>query len=708
MTTRSRLPLALAAAAIVSVLAPRAFAQFVPYKDLPGADEVKRLQSAGAGDRGGRVGEVRWDLAGGTVWFKAGTDWKSMPLAGGAVADGGTPPDAPAKDRGPREPRGGRARQATHVPSPDAKWIAVFSDCNITLEPGEKGSGDKVPVTTDGKGKVWFGSADWVYGEELDQNTAMWWSPDSARLAYYAFDERPVKDFWILRDQVGTRTKPKALSYPKPGDPNPVAKLECYDLASKKRVPIDVGTAADQYVYGVRWTPKGDGILFFRTNRRQDTLDLVLADPATGASRTILTERSDTWTKNSPAMMFLADGRRFVWETRANGWSNFQLWDLDKGKVADLTKDQWEADSIVEIDEKGGWLWYLARSSETKLNPQLHRARLDGSRSERLTKGDHHWSGVRIAPDGTHFVATREFVDRPPATFLCAIDGREVACLAKPAADRAEKLGLPAPEFIRFTAADGVTELYGILWKPPGFDAKKKYPLVIDAYGGPQIVTIRSTYQPVRKDVGFGVLVATCENRGTPGRGKAFEDATYMKLGGPDVDDQAAFVKELSKRGYVDATRVAITGHSYGGFMTLMCMLRHPDLFPVGVAGAPPTDWRQYDTIYTERAMRTPEENESGYDAGSAVKLARNLKGRVMLLHGLVDDNVHPSNTMALADAWQRLDIPFEMMVFPTSDHGIFSPAEDSARWTFILRNFGMVRVPALGAAADDADRPMD
>ena len=142
--------------------------------------------------------------------------------------------------------------------------------------------------------------------------------------------------------------------------------------------------------------------------------------------------------------------------------------------------------------------------------------------------------------------------------------------------------------------------------------------------------------------------------------------------------------------------------------LVVVCMLRYPDLYPVGVAGAPPTDWRQYDTIYTERTMRTPEENEAGYDAGSAVKQARNLKGRVMLLHGLVDDNVHPSNTMALADAWQRNDIPFEMMVFPTSDHGIFSPAEDSAKWTFILRNFGMVRVPPLGAAADEADRPMD
>ena len=701
-----RAPILAALAAILHALpVPAALAQWAPFEALPGADRVRAAERPRGNS--GRVSEVRWDADGSRAWFQYAGKWRSVSAKDGAVAEG-EPPAAPEKPREYKAPRGGRAQQATRVPSPDGAWTAVHADANVRLEPAS--GGEAVAVTAEGAGKRWFGSADWVYGEELDQVTAMWWSPDSSMLAYYDFDESPVKDFVLVSGLATTRTKAVVSGYPKPGDRNPVARLEVYELATRRRVAIDVGPDGDQYVYGVQWSPKGDALLWFRANRRQDRVDLMASDPRTGASRVVVTETQPTWQKNSPAIQFLADGRRFLWESESNGFANWELRDLGGGRIARLTDDPWPAESIVLVDEPRGWLYYTARSGGIGICSQLHRARLDGSARERLTAGDLHHSGFSISPAGTHFVATSEFVDAAPSASLRSMDGTVVARLTRPAEDPYAKSGVPAPEFLTIVADDGSTKLYGLLYRPRGFDPAKKYPLVVETYGGPLFATVSPRFGSAEANADFGVLVAKVDNRGTPGRGKAFEGATYLRLGGPDVDDQAALVRELSKRPYVDPSRVAVTGHSYGGYMALMCVLRHPDLFQVAVAGAPPTDWRQYDTIYTERVMRTPAENEAGYDAGSAVKLAGKLKGRVLLLHGMMDDNVHPSNTFAIAQAWQQSSTPFEMMLFPNSDHGIRSPAYEATKWSFILRNFGIWEPRALGAApaAAAAAEPMN
>ncbi len=707
----TRMVSALLGAGLLTALCTRpAMAQWVPYDQLPNAARVKEIDGAARGGGGvGKVSEVRWDA--GKLWFQYAGKWKSVPVTGGEVVLEGEPPTTPEKEaRGYREPKGARGTQATTVPSPDGKWVAKFVDSNVILEPaaveGAEKPAEPVKVTTEGQGKLKYGSADWVYAEELDQNTAMWWSPDSSKLAYYAFDERPVQDYWLVGGLTQTRTRPLVTGYPKAGEKNGIAKLELFDVATRRRTPLDVGPDAEQYIYGIRWTPKGDALLYFRTNRKQDTLDLVRVNPATGESRTVLTERQATWQNNHPTLRFLDDGSRFVWETESNGFNNYQLWDLAKGKLADLTTDPWPAGDIVLVDEQAGWLYYTARSSATKINPQLHRVRLDGTQGQRLTGEDMYWSGFKIAPDHSAFVATKEFVDTPPQTALYGMDGTERVVLAKAATDYFTKRNMQPPEFLRFKSADGAEDLYGVLHKPANYDPSRKYPLVVNTYGGPGVNLVSGRFQPADGETEFGVLVAKVDNRGTPGRGKAFETATYQALGGKDVDDQAQLVKELIARGLVEPGRVAISGHSYGGYMTLMCMLRYPDVFNVGVAGAPPSDWRQYDTIYTERYMRTPQENEKGYDDGSAVKLARKLKGKVLLLHGMVDDNVHPANTFAIADQWQRNNTPFEMMLFPGSAHGIFSPAHESVKWSFILRNLGLLDPAPTPVAAGSAAAP--
>ena len=246
--------------------------------------------------------------------------------------------------------------------------------------------------------------------------------------------------------------------------------------------------------------------------------------------------------------------------------------------------------------------------------------------------------------------------------------------------------GIRASELFTCKAADGVTDLYGELFFPPAFDETKSYPLIVDTYGGPTVQLVKDVWRPCNPHTALGFLIARVDNRGTPGRGKAFETATYRALGGADADDQAAAVSFLvSDRAYIDGKRVGITGHSYGGYMSAICIIRHPEVFAAAVAGAPVTDWRNYDSIYTERYMQLPAENAEGYDLGSCVKHAGNLKGKLLLLHGMVDDNVHPANTFELANALQSINRPFSMMAFANSEHGIWSPAVESVKWSFLV-----------------------
>jgi dipeptidyl-peptidase-4 len=674
-----------------------------PFDRLPNADKVRKSQRVDLRSGPG-ISEVRWDLGGGRVFFKRGDSWSSQSFEGGPAetAAEGDLPKAGAPDEGPRRRRRGgadgpppaRGRQATRATAPDGQTVAIHKDGNLFL--AKPDGSDERAVTTDGGGKIKFGSASWVYGEELDQNTAMWWSPDSRYLAFYRFDDSPVQDFLLLKGWTAVRTELDTEPYPKPGEGNPIAGLMVLDTTDGNLVTVDVGSDTQQYVYRVSWSPEpgpdGPTLLYHRTNRRQDTLDLVAADPETGATRTVLTERQETWQRNDPEFRFLDDGRRFLWASEATGFAHYQLWSLDAGKIAQLTAGEWPVDGIVSIDEKNGWLWFMGRSGRIKINPHLHRVRLDGSDHSVVTREDRHWSSPRISPDGSMVVATREFVDEPPRTQLIrASDGAVVATLSG-SEDGCpwEKAGLAKPEFVELLAADGVTPLYGILWKPSDFDASKRYPLVVETYGGPLITIVSSRMARPNPETEFGTIILSVDNRGTPGRGKAFEAATYLKLGGADADDQAAAAMQVAKRPYVDPERIAITGHSYGGYLACIAMLRHPEVFAVGVAGAPPTDWRNYDTIYTERFMRTPQENPEGYDFGSCVKRAGDLKGKLLLVHGMVDDNVHPTNVFQLADAFQSRNIPFEMMLFPRAGHGIMSPAHESVKWSFLLRHLGL------------------
>lgn len=661
------------------------------FEQLPGHEQYRRLaQIRGQLARGGTIARVVWRDEG--VQFARGGDVLRYDFTTGDLArvepDDVWTVEAPerriAAAGGPAR-RVARGRQATEEPSPDGRWTAVYRRFNVELRPTDENPGaENVAVTTEGNEEIKFGTASWVYGEELNQNTAMWWSPDSSLLAYYEFDDRGVQPYYLTPGFAEVQNRLYTEFYPKAGAKNPIAKLRVYHLESKREVVIDVGDDAEQYLYNIRFAPQGNILLFNRTNRHQNKLEVMRVDVETGATRAIITEEQETWQANSPEMRFLADGHRFLWASERTGYKHYELWDLDGRRHTVLTEGEYPTGSIVELNEADDWLYFTGFSAAVPISAQLHRVRLDGSMHERLTDGKHHYSGFSISPDHRFITAQGEGVSTPPSSYLFDIAaGRRVA-LAEDDGARLRESGVTPAELFTFKADDGATDLYGVLFFPSDFDPAKTYPLLIDVYGGPLSQAVHNRFGPVYPQTEFGFLVARIDNRGTRGRGKAFEGATYLRLGEVDLKDQADGVRFLAQRPYVDGSRVGITGHSYGGYMAALAVMKHPDVFHVAVAGAPVTDWRHYDTIYTERFLRTPQENREGYVNGSCMTYVNQFRGKLLLLHGMVDDNVHPSNTLMLAHALQNARKPFDMMLYPNAGHGISSPSHQPLRWEYL------------------------
>jgi dipeptidyl-peptidase-4 len=569
-----------------------------------------------------------------------------------------------------------RGRQYTSATSPDGKFKAVYRDRNLWLS----GTNDtnQIALTTDGseKSRVKYGTANWVYGEELYQDTAIWWSSNSQKVAFYRFDESQVKDYCLALDQTKIQSRMDIEPYMKAGATNPVVDILIYDLATKRTVQVDArdGRPFDNevighYVYGVSWTADSREMLFHRANRRQNVTEFCAADPESGHCRVIVREEwPASWTENTPPRRFLKDGRRFIWTSERTGWRNFYLYELSGKLLATLTRHGFEVGDIVQVDEQAGLVFYTARSGDNPLKLQLHRVGLDGRDDRRLTNPAFHHT-VSIAPNGRHFIDVAQTHDRPPFTRLLDADGVTLDELATSDMSKFYRLGLRPVELLKFKAADGTTDLYGVLHFPSDFKPSKKYPLLVSVYAGPGTVGARETFTMPNLLTEFGFLVATFDSRSASGRGKRFMDAIYQKLGQAEVDDQAAGVKSIRNRRYVDGNRVGMYGTSYGGTVSATSLLRYPDVFHAACANSAVTDYRNYDTIYAERYMWIPQENKAGYDAASVMTYATNLTGRLMLFYGTADNNVHPANTLQLIQALQQAGKSFEVQVGPDEGH---------------------------------------
>ena len=577
----------------------------------------------------------------------------------------------------------GRGRQAGSANSPDGKFKAVYRERNLWLS--DTKNDKETQITTDGaeKARIKNGTGSWVYGEELFQRSAMWWSPDSKKLAFYRFDESQVPDYFLAFNQTQNHSKPDVEAYPNAGDANPVVDVLVYDLATKNTIKVDVrdgkpfdNNVVGHYVYNVAWSPDGRELHFYRANRRQNVMEFCAADPATGKSRVIVREEwQPSWVANSPPKRYLKDNNRFIWTSERNGYKNFYLYDLSGKLLATLTNHEFEVGNIVRVDEDASLLYYMARSGDNPMKLQLHRVGLDGQGDARLTDPAFLHS-VDLAPDGKHFIDTIQTHDAPPVTRLIeTATGKVLKELAKSDTSKFEKLGLKRVELFTYKAADDATDLFGMLHFPSNFDPAKKYPLLVSVYAGPATNGARETFTLPNALTEYGFLIASLDSRSAAGRGKRFLDAIYMKLGSTEIDDQAAGVKALWARSYVDKSRVGIYGGSYGGFASILCLLKHPDVFQAACASSPVTDYRLYDSIYTERYMWLPQENRSGYDAGSALTHAGKLKGRLMIYYGTIDNNVHPTNSLQFIRALQRAGKSFDLQVGPDLGHsGIPQP----------------------------------
>lgn len=610
-------------------------------------------------------------------------------------------PAAKAHDDDDRPDRGRQYRTAY---SPDGKHKAFYRDHNLWLTPAE--NTNAVAVTTEGSGaaRLKFGIASWVYGEELEQKTAMWWSPDSRKIAFYRFDESQVPDYHLQLDQTKILSTVDIEPYPKAGGVNPVVDILIYDIETKHTVTVDVrsgqpfeNSVIGHYVYGVSWTQDSRELLFHRTNRRQNIMELAAANPDTGTTRVVVREEwLPSWTENLPKMRFFEDGRRFVWASERTGWRNLYLCDLHDGLRRPLTDHPFEVADLVRLDEPAGFLYYTAHDGDTPMKLQLHRVRIDGTGHQRLTDPAFHHQ-IDFAPDGRHFVDVAQTHDTPPTTVLRDADGRLVAELARSDMTRFRKLGMRAVELLRFRAADGKTDLYGLLHFPSNFNPRKKYPLLVSVYAGPATTGARETFVMPSRLTEFGFLVASFDSRSASGRGKRFLDAIYCNFGIVEMDDQAAGVRALWSRPYVDRHRVGIFGTSYGGTSAATCLLRFPGVFHAAAASSAVTDYRNYDTIYTERYMGLPQDNAADYDAARVATYAANLEGRLLLFYGTADNNVHPNNTMQLVQALQKAGKSFEVQVGP--DQGHTSVSQDRMM-EFFIENL-VLRAPQPAPRSD-------
>lgn len=642
-------------------------------KNMPGYDQYQKMapQIKGTVDPG--TLSVTWVEDGRSFeYVKEGKLW-SYDVRKKEVTDMGQAPPTPPRRRIVRPARG---RQYASADSPDGKFKAYTKNRNMYIS-NPDGSGE-MAITTDGnmENLLKYGIATWVYGEELRQTTAMWWSPDSKKIAFYRFKEEGAKLYYVLLDQLELYDSLEIMSYPKVGEPNLPVDLMVYDLETKMITEFDVRDGESfqdgplgTYLYGMSWTPDGKEFLFHSTNRKQDIMEYRAGDPNTGKTRVVVREEwLPSFTENTPEMMVLDDGQHFIWASERTGFKNYYLYNFDGTLINSLTQHDFEVNNIVRVDEKEGLMYYMARSGENHMKIQLHRVKMDGSKDTRLTDPSFHHS-VDISPDGKYFIDIAQTHNTPPFTNLINTKGKLVAELEKSDVSKWEELGLKTVEAFTFTSADGVTELHGLLHFPSNFDPSKKYPLILANYGGPATNEFKETFTLPNPLTEYGFLIVDIDGRNVKGRGKRLLDQLYGNLGIVEQDDFAEGIKSLYDRPYFDKDRVGVYGTSYGGTTSAMSLLRFPDVYHAAVANSSVTDWINYDNIYTERFMNTLENNQAGYDAFNLMNYAKNLEGELMIYYGTADNNVHPSNSLQLIKALQDAGKSFEVQVGPDRGH---------------------------------------
>lgn len=554
--------------------------------------------------------------------------------------------------------------------SPDGRSVAFVRDGEIYAL--DVASGRETRLTYGATAKIRHGVAEFIAQEEMDRRTGYWWAPDSRRIAFLETDETGVPVFRIP-DYIPPDLEVTDQAYPRAGDPNAVVRLGVVNLAGGDPKWMRLATDADTYVPRVEWLPDGNTLAVQRQNRGQDTLQLFLYDAASGTGRLVLTETDPAWVNLNDDFTPLDNGRRFLWTSERGGFRQIYLYDAAGRLLRQVTHGSWDVDQIVAVDEAGGRVYFRGRG-EGPLESHLYVIGLNGTGLRRIT-GDAGWHTAAVGPRFDHFIDTYSDRTRPPSVAVRSVSGAWVGWLAENDVPELITYGLRPVEFTTIPAADG-TPLNAAIIKPAGFDPGRRYPVLVYVYGGPQSQLVLDRWGGDRYLwhqllAQHGIVVVTVDNRGTGGRGHDFRRAMFRRLGQVEIADQVAAAHWLAQQPWVDGTRLGIWGWSYGGYATLMALIAGDGVFKMGMAVAPVTDWRAYDTHYTERFMRRPRDNAENYDRGSPLKRANELRGSLLLVHGDADDNVHYQQTHQLVRALQQAGIQFRYMVYPEKLHSI-------------------------------------
>lgn len=556
--------------------------------------------------------------------------------------------------------------------SPHGDRVAFVRDHDLYMT--DLDTGREHRLTHDGSEVIINGTSDWVYEEELGLRDAWRWSPDGQRIAFWQFDQSPVQTFYMMDDSP-VYSQPVPLRYPKAGSDNSRVRIGIFELASGRVTWVDAGDDEEAYLARMDFAASPDEVVIQRLNREQNRLDLLMADVVTGESRVILSEEAPSWVDVNDDFRWLGDGQQFLWTSERDGFRHIYLYDRSGELIQQLTRGSWDVNRIEGVDPTEQWVYYSA-INPTPTERQLFRVRLRDGRVQRISS-EPGFHSISMAPNAATYLDVYSRNGVPPVYRLHDANGAVIRVLEDNAdvAARVAESGATPPNFFGFITSDGV-RLNGWMMRPPGFDPMQKYPVLLYVYGGPGSQTVTDSWGGSRylwhqALAAQGYIVVSVDNRGTGGRGRDFKNLVYQKLGEWEANDQIEAARHLASLPYVDAERIGIWGWSYGGYLTALTLMQGGELFAAGVAVAPVTDWRLYDTIYTERFMRTPQENPEGYDASAPLNHVEGLASEFLLIHGSADDNVHFQNSVVLAEALQRAGKQFDFMMYPNQNHSI-------------------------------------
>ena len=558
--------------------------------------------------------------------------------------------------------------------SPSGDKVAYVNSNNLFVK--DLSNGRTIQITTDGKlNQIINGATDWVYEEEFGLTQAFFWSPDGKKIAFYKFDEREVKEFSM--DMFNTELYPSQyqFKYPKAGEDNSKLSIHIYNIDDEKTTTISLNKSYE-YIPRMNWTKSNDLLYVLAMNRHQNELDFILYNTTNSSSEILFSEKDKYYIDVHDNTTFTDDGQSLIWTSEKSGFNHIYLVNLENGQSQQVTSGNWEVTKYHGMNQDDNKVFYTSNEEGT-INKSLYCINLDGSDKTKLSEnlGTH---SSTFSNGMKYYSNTYSTADTPPYISLHNHTGKEIRVLEDNAdlSAKMEEFDLTKKEFFSFTTSEDVN-LNGWMIKPSDFDPNKRYPVFMFLYGGPGSQQVVNSwgwfnyfwYQHLAQK---GYIVACVDNRGTGGRGAEFKKMTYLQLGKYETIDQIEANRYLAKLPYVDENRIGIQGWSYGGYMSSLAITKGADVFKTAIAVAPVTNWRYYDNIYTERYMRTPQENATGYDDNSPINHVDSLKGNYLLIHGTADDNVHVQNTYEMVSALVKSNKQFDLFVYPDKNHGIY------------------------------------